>query len=826
MKIQKKISIVFVLSWTLIIFLIYIFSNNILQNDYKKIENKLIENNLQGIDDALFSIYNEVAVFNSDWAVWDDAYKFVSDLNNDFIKSNLVEETFDNARLNMMIFFDKHGNYRYGRFYDLEKKEFVPMPEGIKPYIMPNSLLTTSRDINSSVVGMLKLKEGFLIVASHAILRSDGKDPAAGALIMANFLDKKRMDFLSKIAAHPLSLYPINEAKTSPWLNDIYEKLQKNAHYLLPKNKNEIYGFSLLKDIYGKPIGIFSVKYNRSILNQGLKTINYFIFVLFFIGFIGLLGLWLLNKLIVVTPLLRLTREVANIDLANKKFVYIDQSGKDEISDISRTINSMLDALNKSNNDLAQHLARLEEANKNLVDEVLQRKKIELKLRAEENELVHQAHHDSLTGLANRSLFNEILEHLLAAAKWHNKQLAILFLDIDRFKNINDVFGHEAGDLFLCSLANKFESNLRKTDFISRFSGDEFVFIISEFHNIATLKKIIAVILSIISEVEVIKNQRFQFTGSIGVSIYPQDGTSVEELVSNAEIAMYISKKAGGNQYHFFTGLSQLIVKEELQIENDLHDAIKKHEFKVFYQPIIDLKSSKIVGVEALVRWQHPRFGLMLPMTFIPIAEKVNLIFVLGEEILKLALQTYKQWKEMGFDPGFISVNFSASQFNATNFLDSLKNALLEAGVDSKSFVVEITESVFIDNTEEVTEKLNELDKMGIRIAIDDFGIGYSSLGYLQKFPITYLKIDREFIKNLPSDKESSVITNAIITLGHELNFKIIAEGIETKEQFQYLIQHGCDMIQGYLVSEPIESDSAEIFTTKYLQAQTTASKL
>jgi len=428
-----------------------------------------------------------------------------------------------------------------------------------------------------------------------------------------------------------------------------------------------------------------------------------------------------------------------------------------------------------------------------------------IKRKIDSTEIEKKAFYDQTTGLTNKILFNDRLEHSMHDGKRNKTQIAILFIDLDNFKYVNDSMGHSAGDTLLKIVSKKLKKSLRKTDTISRWGGDEFTIIlpkIRDFNDIRTLcKRILNKDLNNI----VVDNQELRITASIGIAIYPQDGEDVETLVKNADAAMYRAKDKGKNQYRFFKPEMNKKVTERVSNENNLFKAIEKEEFLLLFQPQINLKTNKIIGFESLIRWNTPDKGVLAPYKFIPIAEETNLIIPLGEWIIRETCKQNKKWHDMGFTLTS-AVNISAKQFLRSNLVDLIKNILDETKLNPKYLELELTETILMEDIEKTIKILNRLKNMGIKISIDDFGTGYSSLSYLKQFPIDTLKIDQSFISSINTTlvDETLTIANIVIDLGHKLGMQVIAEGVETEEQINFLKKYACDKIQGYIISEPV----------------------
>ncbi len=424
--------------------------------------------------------------------------------------------------------------------------------------------------------------------------------------------------------------------------------------------------------------------------------------------------------------------------------------------------------------------------------------------RKAEERVRHLAHFDDLTGLPNRSTFNQRLQHALAQAQRHAKPLAVLFIDLDRFKIINDTLGHDAGDRVLRQVAERFGECLRESDTVARLGGDEFVVLIEELPDPVHVASIAQKILTAVAEPFILEAQEFQITASIGISTYPDDSADMPTLLQNADIAMYRAKEQGKNNYQFYSAQMNVHSVERLTLESGLRRAVERHEFVLHYQAKIEMQSGRITGMEALVRWQPPDKPLVPPAQFIPLAEETGLIVPIGEWVLKTACARNKSWQDRGLPPLRVAVNLSPRQFAHEQLLQDVARILAETGLDPTTLEFEITESMVMHNPQHAVKLLNELKAMGIHLSIDDFGTGYSSLSYLKRFPIDSVKIDRSFIRDIPDDPDDAAITQAIIAMAHGLRLTVIAEGVETNGQVRFLRDHGCDEIQGYYFSKPL----------------------
>ncbi len=424
-------------------------------------------------------------------------------------------------------------------------------------------------------------------------------------------------------------------------------------------------------------------------------------------------------------------------------------------------------------------------------------------LEEQKNKLDHQTHHDHLTALPNRVKFQKEIQKKIDF-KRDDEKLAIFFIDLDHFKNINDSFGHDIGDQVIKITADRVRQCIRKDDTLARFGGDEFVVLIDDYYDKSDLEVVAENIISCISKPILIESMTMFISCSIGISVHQEEVCSPHDLIKYADTAMYKAKEQGRNIYQFYSPNMTEIAFERVLMETSMRFALEKEEFVVYYQPQVDTRLDKIVGLEALVRWNHAKMGLISPAKFIPLAEETGLIVVLDQWVMKTGMSQIRQWYRMGLNPGKLSLNLSVKQLQEDDFIEIVKKLLHETGCKAEWIEFEITESHIINNVEEGIETLNKIKALGISIAIDDFGTGYSSLSYLKKLPVDKLKIDRSFIIDIPDNKEDAAITNAIIAIAESLNLRVIAEGVETRKQKEYLLECGCHFIQGYFYHQPM----------------------
>ncbi len=445
-------------------------------------------------------------------------------------------------------------------------------------------------------------------------------------------------------------------------------------------------------------------------------------------------------------------------------------------------------------------------------------------------EKIHKlAFYDSLSGLPNRTLFNDRLQQAVKYAHRKNQHLAVLFLDLDNFKQVNDSLGHDVGDELLRQVSERLVEALRESDVIahdemqmmsptvSRHGGDEFLILLPYVAEPLDAGNVVERIQHLFCQPLQVNMQELYATFSAGIAIYPEDGMNERLLMQNADTALYSAKSYGKNQFAFFDMEMNVSALKRLGVENNLRNAINKNEFELYYQPLLELGSGKVVGMEALIRWLHPQWGVVPPLDFIPLAESNGMIVEIGDWVLRESCNQWSSWKSQGLHPGKINVNLSALQFRSNNLCDTLQLIIQDSGIDPDALVLEITESVLMDDVESTLAQFQAIKALGVRFAVDDFGTGYSSLSYLKTFPLDYLKIDRTFVRDLESSPSDLEIVRTIIAMANNLKLELVAEGVETPEQLRILSEQGCDYMQGFILSRPLV---AEEFQSQFLASQ------
>lgn len=770
MKLGKKIVIAIGLVWILFFIAIYISSESFLLNSFFQLENTHAKDDAYRVQEAFLQQQILLKNFITDWGHWDDLYDFMNDKNPTFIKNNIVKSALVKLNIDYLGFIDNNHKLVY---------QFKANPS-----IALGDHLDQSKD------GIIQVNDQLYFIAISDITDSYKQKESRGKIIAGRLIDLQIIDTLRMITKMDISLYTLNQIKQDSLLLNIFDKLasdNRQDKLILYKNSKLLDVYALVRDYQEHPVAFFDITMPRTISAIGLKTINYYLFAIVLLAVLfSLLLFWIIDSL-VINRLRKLDSTITSIKKQKQLDQRVNIESNDELSSVSTAINEMLDIIQASQETL-EH--QVEERTK------------ELALSKER--LAKLAHYDDVTLLPNRVFFNELLNKAITSAKRHKEILAILFIDLDHFKKINDAFGHGMGDQVLNKIGQRFKEVLRSEDVIARSGGDEFIILLS---NIKEEKYAGFVAEKIIKSCENpirLNELEFFIDVSIGISIFPTDGSSLEDLQKNADMAMYKAKKSGGSIYHYYTNEMEMAAHEYIKMEALLRKALLQNEFELYFQPQLTLANGTINHAEALIRWNNPEIGLVAPDHFIPLAEKIGFIIPIGEWAIKEVCRINKAWQDAGYDPITVAVNISAKQFHHQDVVHIIHDALINTKLDPQYLEVEVTESAIMENVELTITKLKAIHELGVSISIDDFGTGYTSINYLRQFPVNILKIDQTFIKGIPQQANDIAITSAVIALAHNLGLKVIAEGVETKEQIQFLVNNQCDMIQGYYLSRPL----------------------
>lgn len=723
----------------------------ILLEDAIKLDETNIQRELDIINNQMISTMGMIKRTNLDWSVWDDTYLYIKGDYPEFPEVNLQKATFENTMLNFMIYLDDKNQLVHQVGYNHEKKEFLTLgKEFYKEY------LPVVQSKNNEKTHLITTEYGLIVTSFEPVYLSSGEGRSAGTLIVGMIINEQFIEELGKRINIRLTLKEVNmpfSRRTK--VEVINDQKIKGSLFLKDYNENKVYEISYVN--------------NRNYYIQKRSGVNQLSLYIFLTSITTVfLILYLLNRFI-VSRIGNLSLQLKHIQ-DNKEIrlrVISNKESKDELSDLENSINAMLESLEKKH-----------------------------------NEIVNLAYYDPLTMLPNRYYLNDKF-HKLVEKNQH--KVAILFLDLDGFKRINDSLGHEIGDRLLFSVSDRIAPLISKREGIfSRFGGDEFVIVVN-YSQIEDLKMLVQDILIEAGKENQLRTYKTFVTASIGVSIYGQDGTSLNELLQKADIAMYEAKRKGKNQSYFYQDLEIASgYKNILELENDLKFALGMKQLEIHYQPIVCSIDHSILGVEALVRWNHPSKGTISPALFIPIAEETGLMPAIGEWVLKESIKQISSLHSKGFKNLVLSINVSKTQMKDKSFIYKLDEILTKFNYPPSKLQVEITESVIDSYLNEIRDFSNALKKRNILIALDDFGVGTSSLLFIKELPIDVIKIDRNFIENVPRDSFDTILLSGIFEVITALNIDVVVEGIEQEEQVDYISSQYITRLQGFYFSRPL----------------------
>ena len=560
MGLRLKVFIILSTVWAAISLMAFIYSKSTLVNEYARLEYNQTVDDVQRASNILTSLMSSLNLLSTDWSQWDDSYSFMQNKNQKFINSNLVANTFAINKLNLILFFDTNGKLYYGLNYNLEKNKFMPLPQNLINYLQYDTSFSALKEESENKIGILKTPEGYIVLSAKPMLNSQGKGPIRGTLIMGYFLTNNQVVKLSEIADIKVQMFPIPPPENDPELIKAYHALVKGAPtYIEAIDKNTLYGYTLVNDINSQPIGMLRITSERALYNQGLRTIDRYLGILIGAGIIGLICILYLLKILVLDRLFFASKQIIEINSSSEFSKRITPQGSDELGSMVSAVNDLMEIIELTQEQLkyrimlrTEELERLSKLNKNLYQEVSRQKLIENTLREGEQALKHLAYYDTLTNLPNRVLFSELLQQTIAHSKQSKTWFAVLFLDVDKFKSINDTHGHEYGDKFLRETAIRLKKLIRPTDTAARLAGDEFILIIENIPDKQSISLLAEKLLQNLSIPLKMDHIALESTYSIGISMYPQDGTTVNELERHADLAMYHAKKCLGNAYCFY----------------------------------------------------------------------------------------------------------------------------------------------------------------------------------------------------------------------------------------------------------------------------------
>ncbi|WP_253205355.1 EAL domain-containing protein [Clostridium estertheticum] len=759
MKLSAKLfRIVLLVSLILICFL-YTISKSFLLKSFTDMEIDKAFKDTKVVLNYIQNDLNNINDVNLDYARWDETYNYMNNKDNKYIEDNFEDTTsMARAKINFIFITDNQGNVVYKKNTKEDTKEMFTL--AFAKNITSNIAKLLSNNNIKDVKGTLLYGKYPILISAQRITKGNGLGHSPGFLIFAKYYDKEEMDTLNQNTGLKTEIEYYDKGLI---LNNDF--IRKNEFVKVSNEKN-IISYGLINDIFSKPSFLVKITSERNVFKKAQNTMDFYFLIVIVALIIFSLSIFILIHVFVVRKIKIINEVVENVHNYYDVFPSIILKGNDEISELGSKFNDMFQRLKKS-------------------DETI----------------VSLANYDALTGLTNRK---KLLENIRDLLKNKNENLAVFFITLDKFKAINESFGHQVGDIVLAKVAERLEINIAKSkDIVSRIGGDEFIVIIRNLISTAGATEIAEKIVKTLSGAYIYNDESLYIGASVGISLFPQHGNDVDTLIRNADLAMYEVKNSGGRGYRLYNNIMSSNNRHMLEMEKNLKSAMERNEFITYYQPIIDLKLMKVLSAESLIRWKCGD-KLIQPIEFIPIAKKIGEMVEIDNWMLHSACAQCKKWQNSGSKNFSISVNTSYKQLIQANFVQLVMNICRNESLDPKYLNLEITEDEAMEDIDLIIKVLLELKSKGIKISMDDFGTGYSSLSWLSKLPIDTIKIDRSLIINLDNNSKNIAIIKSILAVADSLDIKVIAEGIETETEFLTLKELGCQSIQGYLIGKPM----------------------
>ena len=769
MQLKNKVLSFTLAAWFGLFSIIFIASEVYLKTEFYHLEQQFTRRGITRIQTFFQDLQQNLQNITESWAHWDISYQFAQQPSTQFKQQHLNTRVLERYKLNYAFIFNRNKQLIFQNSYNGQ-----PFHSNRIKNTLSNELHDHTRS------GFIQIDQTLYLICQTPILSSQKTGPLQGYLVIVRKVNDLMLQQLNDVTLSPTQLHVLDDQASTPqWTQISTEINQKNDNYLERNKNNHVFAYTNLMDWHNQAIALAEISIPTTITQQGYKVIYYYLIMIALLGLcLGLVVAWLIKHQ-VIARILSLSQQVIQIGMKRNYKERIKVDGYDELKQTATCINDMLQTIEVAQEQRVQERTQsLRELNRQLRQEISIRKQTESQLLESKEKLRHLAHHDDLTDLPNRALFDEVLGNAITKAERHSEELAILFVDLDRFKHINDAFGHHLGDEVLKIVATRFQSTLRVSDTIARQGGDEFIILLESFAKHEDIYRVAEKFLQCLRQPMEIHNREFVISASIGVSIYPSDGHSIEELTRKADMAMYQAKYSGGSNIHFYTEQMNVEAHERVMLEATLRQAINNDEFIAYYQPKVSLKTGKVIGTEALLRHKEYENSVVPAAQFIKLAEETGLIDVISHKVLSQACLDTNAWAQAGFHDLITSVNVSAIEFRNNDFVPNFLKIIQKHQIDPQKIEVELTESALIYDIKGAINKLTELNKAGFKIIVDDFETGYSSLNYLKEFPVDGLKIDKSFVTGLPHNRWDIAIVKAILTLAHNLDLMVVAEGV------------------------------------------------
>jgi diguanylate cyclase (GGDEF)-like protein len=782
MTLRRKILIYIGMTTFLLFLLLYIISERTLLRNYEMMELNQSQEGMKRILLSLSGEYNDLSAMTINYAGFDDIYEFalrptVPDNNDPYIQSNYPDSLYVSSRINFTVVLNNQKEIYFAKAFDYANNRALPYPSRfINSLLHEHASFLEHPDPASRKSGLLVVDKQPIIVISFPILTSNNKGPVHGTLIFARIMDNNFTKHLSERADMPITLSPVDPSFALPRdVTAITSTGNRKFPFWTESSNTTINSSILLSDIDHKPAAVLQFAQPRELYKQAKKDIAFYLLYFCLSGIAFFILVRYVLQRTIFTRLNHVINRMNTIESGKDFSIRIPESGKDEFSKLEKSFNHMMTTL--------EHV---------------------------QTAVQFQADHDALTGLTNRKALFTYLDYTVQQSHLHQSRFALFFIDLDRFKLINDTLGHHMGDQLLLAVAVRLRHCIQKGDYLYRLGGDEFCIISHNIVDSIEIENLARMIKETLEAPFNLEGHKVTISASIGISLYPEHGANSELLLQHSDAAMLDVKENGKDNYRWYTDSIETHRKRKTLIELSLKQAIKNEELLLYYQPKWDLASKRIVGMEALLRWNCPQIGEVSPNEFIPIAESSGMINEIGEWVMRSACRQFVSWQNQFPDMSLtIAINISGVQLLQPSFMDQIRHVFNEEKVDPHNFELEVTESFAIQKFDEVIDVLYELRSMGFMISIDDFGAGYSSMKYLISLPIQCMKIDKTLIDQLKDNVRNQVVVSALIDLGHRLQLTIVAEGVESEEQLLFLQSAHCDQIQGFLISKPLPANQA-----------------
>ncbi|MCF8478888.1 MAG: EAL domain-containing protein [Rhodospirillum sp.] len=707
------------------------------------------------------------------WASWDDMYDYVLTRDTEFKTSNLVLSTFADSELHYVAILDTEGRTIWSITLDQTLKSSLDTGlDSVTGDLPPTSLLMRALTTSGGITGLVPSPQGPLLASAQPILTSEDEGPARGVLIMARRLDYIMSDHIPRYSGVAVDLRLTGEAGVSPGGDQTTLGGQVLA-LMAPGSKGQIVEgiggtardvtvATRLNGLDGAPLAVALVTLAKRVEPPGMNAIHLAILVALVGGLVIILAFWYATKRIILDPLGLLERHITDITRTGDLNTPLILDRSDEIGALARSFETM------------------------------------------RGRIRYLVHNDPLTGLPNRDLFLTLAERSLTLAREDGGLVAVAFIDIDRFKTINDSLGQESGDALLSTVARRLSAIAGKSDLVARYGGDEFLMLLCGLETPLSARDMASRLIGAFEHPFSIGDQSIYVTASLGLGLFPRDSDDLATLISHANAAMNHAKALGRNNFQFFDGEVNTRAREILAMEGSLRQALTEDRLELRYQPQVDASTGRLIGLEALVRWNHPTRGLVAAEDFLPFVEQSGLHATLDRWVLETACRQSRAWRDQGLPVPPVAVNLSARHFEADDLYDFISGTLDATGARPEDLAIEITETVMMRTSERTKTLLKRLRRLGFQVVIDDFGTGFASLSYLREFPLDRLKIDKTFIGELPGNTDDTAIVRAVLALARELDLDVLAEGVERQDQADWLVKMGCHMQQGYLHGHPL----------------------